>query len=76
MCPRSSDLFYIVSYYIKSFTTSCTHSTFVCRWGKKNKRGRKLDNKMGEKALKLHLFGVKINIKKTRWGGGVLEMHN
>jgi len=27
MCPRSSDPFYILSYYIKWVTTSWTHST-------------------------------------------------
>ena len=26
-CPRSSDLFYIITYYIKWVTTSWTHST-------------------------------------------------
>ena len=29
VCPRSSDTFYIVSYYIKWVTTSWTHSSKV-----------------------------------------------
>jgi len=29
ICPRSSDPFYIVSYYIKWVTTSWTHSTMA-----------------------------------------------
>ena len=30
VCPGSSDPFYIVTYYIKGITTSCTHSTTTC----------------------------------------------
>ena len=29
VCPRSSDPFYTVTYYMKWFTTSLRHSTFV-----------------------------------------------
>ena len=29
MCPRSSDPSYIVTYYMKRVTTSCTYSIFL-----------------------------------------------
>ena len=32
MCPKRSDPFYVVSYYIKWVTTSWTHSTFGYCW--------------------------------------------
>ena len=53
VCPRSSDLFYIVTYYIKQVTTSWTYSIItrdtLTYCGGKNRK-RKKDNKVYDKS--------------------------
>ena len=61
MCPRSSDPFYIVTYYMKRVTNCCTYSMITCithfefylrlLWSKSEKINKIISKKVNKNSL-------------------------